>query len=57
MAKLLTAKELAQRWQVSDKLVFKLAACGEIPSVKLGRCVRFNPAHIEAYESNTWPAP
>jgi excisionase family DNA binding protein len=55
--RLLTAKDLAQRWQVSDKLVFKLAAKGEIPSVKLGRCIRFNPAHIEAYESNTWQKP
>jgi excisionase family DNA binding protein len=52
--RLLTAKELAARWQVSEKLVFKLAAQGEIPAVRLGRRVRFDPEAIRLYETNTW---
>ena len=48
--RLLTADEVAARWQVSDKLVYKLAAKGEIPCVKLGRRIRFHPDAIDAYE-------
>ena len=37
--RLLTADEVAARWQVSDKLVYKLAAKGEIP------CCEAWPSH------------
>jgi excisionase family DNA binding protein len=50
MVRLLTARDLAERWQVSDKLVFKMAANGEIPCVRLGRRVRFHPDAIAAFE-------
>lgn len=52
--RLLTARELSARWQVSEKLVFKLAASGEIPSVRLVRRVRFDPEQIRHYETNSW---
>jgi excisionase family DNA binding protein len=34
---LLTIPELAEHWQVSKRLVAKLVAAGEIPSVLVGR--------------------
>jgi excisionase family DNA binding protein len=48
--RLLTAQDLAERWQVSDKLIFKMAAKGEIPCVRFGRRVRFHPEVIAELE-------
>jgi excisionase family DNA binding protein len=50
MSRLLTAEEVAERWQVSAKLVYRLAATGDVPAVRLGRCVRFRPDAVEAFE-------
>ena len=47
---LLTAEQLADRWQVATSHVYRLTREGQIPSVKLGRYVRFSPAAIEAFE-------
>jgi excisionase family DNA binding protein len=44
-----TPKETATYMHVSASLVYKLAAKGELPSVKIGDCVRFNPDAIEFY--------
>jgi excisionase family DNA binding protein len=46
--RLLTAAEIAARWQVSRDLVYELTRQGRIPVVKLGRCYRYHPAQIEA---------
>jgi len=50
---LLTAEQLAERWQVPTSQVWRLARTDAIPTVRLGRYVRFNPAAIEAFESGT----
>jgi excisionase family DNA binding protein len=51
-ARLLTAKELADRWQVSKAQVYRLAREGRIPAVPIGRYYRFRIAAIEAWEAS-----
>ena len=48
---LLTADDLAARWQVSKDHVYELTRQGQIPVVKLGRCYRYRPDQIEHYET------
>jgi excisionase family DNA binding protein len=47
---LLTAEQLAERWQVPTSHVYRLARDGRIPVVKLGRYRRFALAAVEAFE-------
>ena len=47
---LLTADQVAERWQVSTAQVYRLARTGHIPVVALGRYRRFRADAIEAYE-------
>jgi excisionase family DNA binding protein len=51
--RLLTADYLSARWQVSKDLVYELTRQGRIPVVKLGRCYRYHPDQIEAYEQGS----
>lgn len=48
---LLKAEQLAERWQVPVSQIWRLARTDAIPTVRLGRYVRFNPAAIEAFEA------
>lgn len=48
---LLTADQLADRWQVPKSHVYRLTRDGAIPAVKLGRYYRYAPAAIEAFEA------
>jgi excisionase family DNA binding protein len=48
---LLTADELAARWQVSKDHVYRLAREGRVPTVAIGRLYRFRLSSIEAWES------
>jgi excisionase family DNA binding protein len=48
--RLLTADELADRWQVPKAHVYALTRRGEIPNVKLGRYYRYRLDQIEAFE-------
>jgi excisionase family DNA binding protein len=48
---LLTAEQLAERWQVAPAHVYRLARRGEIPVVELGRYKRFRLDAIERYET------
>jgi excisionase family DNA binding protein len=50
--RLLTAKQLAQRWQVPTSHVYRLAREKRIPTVELGRYRRFRLDQIEAYENS-----
>ena len=54
--RLLTAEELAERWQVPPAHVYRLARAGAIPAVRLGRYVRFHPEAIDTFERQTNPA-
>lgn len=47
MIKLLKHEELAERWGVSPRTLWRL---DDIPRVKLGRSVRYKIEDIEAYE-------
>ena len=55
---LMTAEQVAARWQVSQRLVYKLAKENVISAIRVGRTVRFDPKDIEGYEQNqrgaTW---
>jgi excisionase family DNA binding protein len=48
--KLLTAEQLAERWQVSPAHVYRLTREGKIPAVKLGRYYRYKLDAIERWE-------
>jgi excisionase family DNA binding protein len=47
---LLTAEQLAERWQVPPAHVYRLAREGRVPVVRLGRYRRFRVDAIEAFE-------
>jgi excisionase family DNA binding protein len=47
---LLTAEQLAERWQVPKSHVYRLTRDGAIPNVKLGRYYRYRLDAIEAFE-------
>jgi len=49
-ARLLTADELAERWQVRAQHVYRLTREGAIPAVKLGRYYRYRLDQIERFE-------
>ncbi len=46
---LLTADELAARWNVTVKHVYALARDGDLPCVRLGKYVRFRAAAVTAW--------
>jgi len=48
--RLLTAQQLADRWQVPKQHVYRLTRQGEIPVVRLGRYFRYRLDAIEAWE-------
>lgn len=48
--RLLTADQLAQRWQVPRGHVYRLARDGRLPAVHLGRYRRFSITAIAAFE-------
>lgn len=50
MTALLTADDLAERWQVSKAHVYRLAREGRVPCVPIGRYYRFRLEAIEAWE-------
>lgn len=47
---LLTAEELAERWQVPLSQVYRLTRAGRLPVVRLGRYYRYRPDVIERFE-------
>jgi excisionase family DNA binding protein len=48
--RLLTAEELAERWQVAAGHVYRLTRQGLIPAVKLGRYYRYRASAIHIFE-------
>jgi hypothetical protein len=56
----LTAKDLAQRWNLAPATIYDKANLGIIPGIKIGPTWRFDPQAIEAYETqnhNTYRNP
>jgi excisionase family DNA binding protein len=52
MSQLLTAEQLAKRWQVPKSHVYRLAREHKIPTVELGRYKRFRLDAIEQFEKS-----
>lgn len=50
-SRLLTADDLAERWQVPKAHVYRLTRTGKLPAVKLGRYCRYEQGAIEAFEA------
>ncbi len=48
--KLLTAEQVAERWQVPKSQVYRLARDGKLPTVSIGRYYRFNVSALEEWE-------
>ncbi len=51
-ARLLTAEQLAERWQVPATHVYRLTRRGDIPAVRLGRYYRYRLDAIAEWEQN-----
>ena len=52
---LLSAEELAEHLQVSVSMAYTIMRTGEIPVVKIGRCVRVRQEDVNEYiRRNTW---
>ena len=51
----LTTQEVAKRLRVSVNSVHRLAESGALPSVKVGRLRRFDPAKVAAYLEQPTP--
>lgn len=49
--RLLTAEDVAARWQVAKAQVYRQAREGRLPSVKIGRYYRFRLSAIEDFEA------
>ena len=52
---ILTAEQLAERWQVPTSQVYRLARDGRIPTVQLGRYRRWRLDEIERFERGDRP--
>ena len=47
--RLLRLDEVADRLSISKSMAWKLVACGQIRSVRIGRAVRIRPADLDEY--------
>jgi len=47
----LTVSEVAVALRVSNMTVYRLVSAGELPAVRVGRCVRLQADDVEAYLS------
>jgi excisionase family DNA binding protein len=48
---LLTTKEVATRWSVSEKTVYRLRQSGKLKCLKVGTSIRFRPQDVEEFEN------
>jgi excisionase family DNA binding protein len=49
---LLTAAQLARRYQLPVSQIYRLTRTGVLPAVRLGRYYRYAPAALEAFEAS-----
>ena len=47
---MLTADQVAERWQIHPSTVYRMIARGEVPCRKIGRLVRIPLSHVERLE-------
>jgi excisionase family DNA binding protein len=46
---LMTAKQAAARLAISERTLWQLTNDGELPAVRFGRIVRYDPADLRAF--------
>ena len=51
MERLITVKEVAERYRVTPSWVYKAVAKGRIPAVKIGPMLRFSPRTLDRWLS------
>jgi excisionase family DNA binding protein len=51
--RLLTAEEVAERWQVKRSQVYRLSREGAIPTVRIGKYYRYRLDEIERFETGS----
>lgn len=49
LRRLLTAAQAAEVLSISTRKLWELTNCGEIPSLRIGRSVRYRPEQIQAW--------
>ena len=49
---MLTAKQVAEQLGISARLVYDLAARGELPVYRIASALRFDPQDVEAYRAS-----
>jgi excisionase family DNA binding protein len=49
--RLLTADDLAERWQVPKSHIYRLTREGKLPTVRLGRYYRYAARQVEEFEA------
>lgn len=49
MDALLRARDVAERLSISASAVYRLAEIGDLPCVRIGAAVRFDPADVDRY--------
>ena len=47
----MTMSQIAERWRVSIETVKRRIRSGQLPALKLGRCVRVSPICLMDYEN------
>jgi excisionase family DNA binding protein len=50
-SRMLRAEEVAERYGIKRNTVYEKARLGELPSVRIGRLVRFSPRQLEEFEA------
>jgi len=51
---MLTVKQLAERWNVSEDYIYKLVRKEAIPFYRIEKLIRFDEAEIAAYERENY---
>ena len=51
MSGLLTPKQVAEWWQVSERQITRLVERGELDAIRVGRCVRLSPVAVAEFEA------
>jgi len=52
MSRLLTAEQVAERYQLPVSQVYRLTRTGALPAVRLGRYYRYSEGALEAFEKS-----
>ncbi len=51
-ATLFTAEDLAERWQVPKSHIYRLTRSEQLPTVRLGKYVRYTITAVEQFEAD-----